>query len=99
MRSEDGRLVIDLVEASVRVDGALVRLTPTEWRIVEHCAKNTGRLIGSTELLQAVWGPGYSRETNYLRVYLSQLRQKLEADAAHPRHFLTEPGLGYRFVL
>ncbi len=59
--------------------------------------RQPGALVRQSDLLQEVWGAGYERETNYLRVYLSQLRRKLEDDPAHPRHFLTEPGLGYRF--
>jgi two-component system KDP operon response regulator KdpE len=60
--------------------------------------RNEGRLVSRTQLLQEVWGPGYATETNYLRVYMAQLRRKLEPDRAHPRHLLTEPGMGYRFV-
>ena len=79
-------------------NGELVHLTPTEWRIVEILTKNPGQLVRQTELLQQVWGPSYHRETNYLRVYLAQLRRKLEPDPRTPRHFITEPGVGYRFT-
>jgi two-component system KDP operon response regulator KdpE len=77
--------------------GEHVRLTPTEWSIVELLARNPGKLVSQTELLHEVWGPSYHRETNYLRVYLAGLRRKLEADPSRPRHLVTEPGMGYRF--
>ncbi len=83
---------------TVTRDGAPVRLTPTEWRIVELLARNADRLVSQQTLLHEVWGPSYHRETNYLRVYLAQLRRKLEPDPSNPRHFITEPGMGYRFV-
>jgi two-component system, OmpR family, KDP operon response regulator KdpE len=88
---------VDLVAKRVQRDGADVRLTPTEWHLLEVLVRNAGRLVSQKQLLQEVWGPAYGTETNYLRVYLAQLRRKLEADPAHPRHFLTEPGMGYRF--
>jgi two-component system KDP operon response regulator KdpE len=78
--------------------GGAVRLTPTEWHLLEVLVRNSGRLVGQRQLLQEVWGPQYERETNYLRVYIAQLRRKLEADPSKPRHLLTEPGMGYRFV-
>ena len=74
-----------------------VRLTPTEWHLLEVLVRNSGRLVSQKQLLQEVWGPSYGTETNYLRVYMAQLRRKLEADPSHPRHFVTEPGMGYRF--
>jgi two-component system KDP operon response regulator KdpE len=77
--------------------GEPVRLTPTEWSIVELLARNAGKLVSQSELLHEVWGPSYHRETNYLRVYLAGLRRKLEADPSRPRHLVTEPGMGYRF--
>ena len=76
--------------------GAQVRLTPTEWGLLEALARRAGRLVPGKDLLREVWGPAYGSETNYLRVYMAQLRRKLEPDPAHPRHLLTEPGLGYR---
>jgi two-component system KDP operon response regulator KdpE len=94
-----GDLEIDLADRRVRRQGADVRLTPTEWHLVEVLAKNQGRLVTQGQLLQEVWGPSYQRNANYLRVYMAQIRRKLEADAAHPRHFLTEPGMGYRLVV
>ena len=78
-------------------EGADVRLTPTEWGIVEVLVRNRGKLVSQRQLLQEVWGPSYGTETNYLRVYMAQLRRKLEADPSHPEHFITEPGMGYRF--
>ena len=74
-----------------------MRLTPTEWHLLEVLVRHRGRLVGRRQLLQEVWGPAYSTETNYLRVYLAQLRRKLEPDPARPRHLITEPGVGYRF--
>ncbi|MDH6578626.1 response regulator [Kitasatospora sp. MAP5-34] len=88
---------VDLAAKKVNRDGADVRLTPTEWHLLEVLVRNAGRLVSQTQLLQEVWGPAYRTETNYLRVYLAQLRRKLEADPSHPRHFITEPGMGYRF--
>ena len=76
-----------------------MRLTPTEWQILEVLVRHQGRLVSGRRLLQDVWGPAYGTETNYLRVYMAQLRRKLEADPARPRHLLTEPGMGYRFVV
>ncbi len=75
-----------------------MRLTPTEWAIVEILVRNPGRLVSQRQLLKEVWGPQYETETNYLRVYLAQIRQKLERDPSRPQHFLTEPRMGYRFV-
>lgn len=88
---------IDLVARTVRRDDAVVRLTPTEWRLVEVLVRNAGKLVTQRQLLQEVWGPQYERETNYLRVYLAQVRRKLEPDPSRPRYFVTEPGIGYRF--
>ncbi|MEW2634248.1 response regulator [Streptomyces sp. NPDC048389] len=88
---------VDLVAKKVHREGRDVRLTPTEWHLLEVLVCNTGRLVSQKQLLQEVWGPSYGTETNYLRVYMAQLRRKLEADPSHPRHFVTEPGMGYRF--
>jgi len=74
-----------------------VRLTPTEWHLVEVLVRNEGKLVSQRQLLQEVWGPQYGTETNYLRVYLAQLRRKLEPEPSRPRYFITEPGMGYRF--
>jgi two-component system KDP operon response regulator KdpE len=89
--------VIDLAAARVTREGDEVHLTPTEWALLEQLVRNPGRLLTQRYLLQQVWGPQYERETNYLRVYLAQLRRKLEPDPARPRYFITEPGMGYRF--
>ena len=88
---------IDLAAARVTKDGAEIHLTPTEWGLVENLVRNPGRLLTQRFLLQQVWGPQYERETNYLRVYMAQVRRKLEPDPSRPRYFITEPGMGYRF--
>jgi two-component system KDP operon response regulator KdpE len=80
-------------------DGSPVSLTPTEWQVLEVLVRNEGKLVSQRQLLQQVWGPQYESETNYLRVYLARLRRKLEPDPSHPRHLVTEPGIGYRFVV
>ena len=94
---EAGDLVIDLPARRVTRDGRVVRLTPTEWGLLEMLVRVPGRLVTQRELLHEVWGPSYGTETNYLRVYVGGLRKKLETDPAHPRHLITEPGIGYRF--
>jgi two-component system KDP operon response regulator KdpE len=90
---------VDLVAKKVHRDGVEVHLTPTEWGLLEMLARNPGRLVGQKQLLQEVWGPAYAKESHYLRVYLAQLRRKLEPEPSRPRHLLTEPGMGYRFEL
>ena len=94
---ETDAFTIDLANKKVRRDGEEVRLTPTEWALVEILARSPGRLVSARQLLHEVWGPQYQTETNYLRVYLAQIRRKLERDPARPVHFLTEPRMGYRF--
>lgn len=95
-----GALTIDLHAHRVTgADGAEIRLTPIEWALLAHLAQRPGRLVTQTELLKAVWGPEYERETNYLRVHLAHLRKKVEPDPAAPVHIVTEPGVGYRFEL
>jgi two-component system, OmpR family, KDP operon response regulator KdpE len=74
-----------------------LRLTPTEWRILEILLQRPGQLVGSAQLLTGVWGPGFSQRTNYLRFHMARLRRKLEDNPARPRHLLTEPGMGYRY--
>ncbi|GAA1026997.1 response regulator [Virgisporangium ochraceum] len=91
-----GRYTVDLAAHSV--DGGAVRLTPTEWQLLELLLRNPGKLVSQRQLLHEVWGPQYSTETNYLRQYMARLRAKLEDDPAHPRHLLTEPGMGYRYA-
>jgi two-component system, OmpR family, KDP operon response regulator KdpE len=90
---------IDLASKQVHRDGSEIRLTPTEWHVVELLVRNRGKLVTQQQLLQQVWGPEYQRETHYLRFYLSQIRRKLEPEPSQPRYFITEPGMGYRFVL
>ena len=90
-------LTIDLAARRVERDGAPVRLTPTEWHLLEVLVRNAGKLVSHRQLLHDVWGSGYETQVSYLRVYLAQLRAKLETDPARPRHLLTEPGMGYRF--
>jgi two-component system KDP operon response regulator KdpE len=74
-----------------------LRLTPTEWRILEILLQRPGQLVGSAQILTGVWGPGFSQRTNYLRFHMARLRRKLEDNPARPRHLLTEPGMGYRY--
>jgi two-component system, OmpR family, KDP operon response regulator KdpE len=88
---------VDLGAARVSTSDGDVRLTPTEWHLVEILVRNPGKLVSQRQLLHEVWGPQYQDETNYLRVYLAQIRRKLEPDPAKPRFFITEPGMGYRF--
>ncbi|MGW4114923.1 response regulator [Actinosynnema sp. NPDC004786] len=94
---ETASFTVDLAAKKVRRDGVEVHLTPTEWGLLEVLARNRGRLVGQKQLLQEVWGPAYAKETHYLRVYLAQLRRKLEPEPSRPRHLVTEPGMGYRF--
>jgi two-component system KDP operon response regulator KdpE len=82
----------------VRPDGSAVRLTPTEWQVLEILVRNSGRLVTHKQLLREVWGPTYETESNYLRVYLAQLRRKLEPEPSRPRYLLTESSGGYRFT-
>ncbi|MDG4857384.1 response regulator [Streptomyces sp. T-3] len=88
---------VDLVAKKANRGGRDIRLTPTEWHLLEILICNPGRLITQKHLLQEVWGTSYGNRTNYLRVYMAQLRRKLEADPSHPRYLITEPGMGYRF--
>jgi DNA-binding response OmpR family regulator len=88
---------VDLAAKQVLRDGREVRLTPTEWQLVELLVRNPDRLVSQRQLLLEVWGPKYREETNYLRVFMAQIRRKLEPDPAHPRYFITEPGMGYRY--
>jgi two-component system, OmpR family, KDP operon response regulator KdpE len=88
---------VDLAAKRVTTANGEIRLTPTEWAIVEILVRNPRKLVTQRQLLQEVWGPQYEKETNYLRVYLAQIRQKLEPDPARPRYFITEARMGYRF--
>lgn len=93
-----GRYTVNLADRLVHaIDGTPVRLTPTEWHLLEILVQNPGKLVSQRQLLREVWGPAYATETNYLRQYFAQLRRKLEDDPAHPQHLITEPGMGYRF--
>ena len=94
---EAGDLTIDLARRRVLRQGSEVRLSPTEWALIEVLVRNRGKLVSRKQLLQEVWGPAYATETGYLRVYAAQLRRKLERDPAHPRHIITQPGMGYLF--
>ncbi|MFF4046525.1 response regulator [Streptomyces chartreusis] len=94
---ETDEFVIDLRAKKVTRGDREVRLTPTEWHLLEILVSNPGRLVTQKYLLQEVWGVSRSGRTNYLRVCMAQLRRKLEADPAHPRYLVTEPGMGYRF--
>ncbi|MET8896225.1 response regulator [Streptomyces albogriseolus] len=94
---ETETFTVDLAAKKVHRDGRDVRLTPTEWHLLEVLVRAGGRLVAQKQLLREVWGPSYGTETNYLRVYMAQLRRKLEADPSRPRHLITEPGMGYRF--
>ena len=94
---ETDAFTVDLAAHRVYAGSQEVRLTPTEWHLLEVLVRNPGQLVTHRQLLQDVWGPGYDTETNYLRVYMSQLRRKLEPDPTRPRHLVTEPGVGYRF--
>ena len=89
---------VDLADHRVTRDGSDVRLTPTEWHLLEVLVHNAGRLVTQKELLSQVWGHGFEEQGNYLRVYMAQLRRKLEREPSRPRHLVTEPGVGYRFV-
>jgi two-component system KDP operon response regulator KdpE len=91
-------LEIDLARQLITRDGRPIHLTPTEYRLLEAMATNAGKLMTHRLLLQRVWGPGYRTETNYLRLYVRQLRQKLGDDPARPQWITTEPGLGYRWL-
>ncbi|WP_051406881.1 response regulator [Nocardia sp. CNY236] len=88
---------VDLAAKQVTRHGRAVHLTPTEWGMLEMLVRNRGKLVGQRELLREVWGPSYATETHYLRVYLAQLRRKLEDDPSRPKHLLTEARMGYRF--
>jgi two-component system KDP operon response regulator KdpE len=95
---ETDDFTIDLVRKVVTgARGDEIRLTPTEWGIVEMLVRHRGKLVTQTQLLKEVWGPQYGEETNYLRVFMAQLRRKLEPQPSNPRYFITEPGMGYRF--
>ena len=90
---------IDLAAKRVWRGTDEVRLTPTEWGLLQALVTRPGRLVSQRQLLHEVWGPAYATETHYLRVYMGNLRRKLEPEPARPRYFITEPGMGYRYVV
>jgi two-component system KDP operon response regulator KdpE len=93
-----GPMEIDLAEYRVTRNGVEVRLTATEFKLLAHLAANAGRVLTHHAILSSVWGPEYAEHVEYLRVYMRQLRKKLEADPDHPQVLITEPGIGYRFI-
>jgi two-component system KDP operon response regulator KdpE len=94
-----GDVVVDLATKTVTRAGARVHLTPTEWRMLEHLARHPGALVTRQDLLKEIWGSEQVSDSGYLRLYMSQLRKKLEAEPSTPVHLLTESGMGYRLVL
>ena len=94
-----GDVVVDLATKTVTRAGARVHLTPTEWRMLEHLARHPGALVTRQDLLKEIWGSEQVSDSGYLRLYMSQLRKKLEAEPSAPAHLLTESGMGYRLVL
>ena len=93
-----GGLVLDFGAHIASRDAAAIHLTPTEWRLLSELARHAGKVVSHEDLLKAVWGPSYGSEHHYLRVFANQIRRKIEADSARPRHLVNEPGLGYRLV-
>jgi two-component system KDP operon response regulator KdpE len=96
---ESGRLAVDLQHRLVTVDGHVVKLTVTEYALLRELVQHAGKVLTHRQLLRAVWGPEYETETQYLRVYVTMLRRKLETDPANPTLILTEPGVGYRLAV
>jgi two-component system KDP operon response regulator KdpE len=95
---ESAGLKVDLTMRRVLVDGQEVHLTPIEFKLLAMLVRHAGMVLTHKQLLNEVWGPAYSEETHYLRVYMGQLRHKLETDPTRPRHITTEPGVGYRLL-
>ena len=93
-----GRLSVDLITREVRVDGQLVRLTPTEYGLLRTLVQHAGRVVTHGQILRELWGPNVDQDTNYLRVYITGLRKKIEENPHMPRLLITEPGVGYRLV-
>jgi two-component system KDP operon response regulator KdpE len=93
-----GTLTLDRERRRVTVEGVEVRLTPIEYKLLTILARHPGRVLTHAQLLTEAWGPSYTRQRHYLRVYMAQLRQKLEAEPARPRYLVTEPGVGYRLA-
>jgi two-component system KDP operon response regulator KdpE len=94
-----GPVTVDLNARRVERDGAAVHLTPIEYRLLALLVKHAGKVLTHRHLLKEVWGPSHVEDAHYLRIYMAQLRRKLEADAAQPRYLITEPGVGYRLAL
>jgi len=94
-----GRVEIDLDRRLVKVDGEEVHLTPNEYKLLQVLIKYPGKVLTQRQLLNEVWGPNHLDEAQYLRVYIAQLRRKLECDPARPKHLQTEPGIGYRLIV
>lgn len=92
-------LVLDFAERRATRDGSAVHFTPTEWRLLTELARQAGRIVSHEDLLRAVWGPSYSREFHYLRVFANQIRRKIEPQPERPRHLINEPGVGYRLLM
>jgi two-component system KDP operon response regulator KdpE len=93
-----GAVDVDLARRVVKFRGEEVHLTPTEYKLLQTLIRHAGKVVTQRQLLVEIWGPQHSEEAQYLRVYMTQLRRKLEVDPSRPRHFLTEPGVGYRLV-
>jgi two-component system KDP operon response regulator KdpE len=87
----------DSSTSDASVPAGELRLTPTEWRLLEALVRHPGKLVSQRQLITEVWGPAYTDDTSSLRLYVNRLRRKLEPDPSRPRHLLTEPGMGYRF--
>ena len=94
-----GRVEIDLKKRVVKVDGEEVHFTPNEYKLLQVLIKYPGKVLTQRQLLNEVWGPNHLDQAQYLRVYIAQLRRKLESDPARPKHLQTEPGIGYRLVV
>jgi len=92
-----GKWAVDIGTHVISAGDQTLRLTPTEWHILEILLRRPGQLVSSDQLLSTVWGPGFEQRSNYLRFHMARLRRKLETDPARPRHLLTEPGMGYRY--
>jgi DNA-binding response OmpR family regulator len=93
-----GKLRVDFASREVTIDGRQVRLTPSEYKLLYHLVRNEGKVVPHQTLLERVWGPEYTAETDYIKVYIQRLREKLEEEPGNPRMILSERGVGYRFV-